>query len=360
MTSIEKGLLAIRKKIDALDAQFLQLLTERARLAAEVATLKAKQENPVYYRAEREAQVLRSIVERNQSLLDDREVERIFRDIMTACLALQKPLNIAFLGPEGTFSQQAAVKHFGEGATLSACSSIKALFHAVSTEQANYGVVPIENSTEGMVHQTMDQLVSSEVHICGEINLRIQQHFASLDTTTAIERIYSHQQSLAQCKEWLVEHYPGINTIELSSNAQAAQAAAKDPASAAICGRLAAMQYGLHLRNRCIEDYKNNTTRFIIIGRNAPQPSGKDKTSLIISSPHQAGSLSKILHVFDKHHLNMTLIESRPYRHRNWTYIFFIDFEGHKDEPKVQQALEDLVQSSVMMTLLGSYPQANG
>ena len=360
METIEQRLQAIRLKIDALDTQFLQLLTQRARLAVDVANLKSEQKNPVYYRPEREAQVLRNIVDRNQSLLPNREVARIFRDIMTACLALQRPLNIAFLGPEGTFSQQAAVKHFGEGVSLTPCVSIKSLFHCVSTEQANYGVVPIENSTEGMVHQTMDQLLSSEIHICGEINLRIQQHFASLDSTTPIQSIYSHQQSLAQCKEWLAEHYPGIKTVELLSNAQAAQTAAQDASSAAICGRFAAEQYGLHIRNRGIEDQQNNTTRFIIIGAQAPAPSGKDKTSLVISSPHKAGSLSKILQVFDTHHLNLTLIESRPYRHRNWTYIFFIDFEGHKDEARVQKALEELAQSSVMMTLLGSYPQATG
>mgnify|MGYP001287006692 CR=1 FL=1 len=360
MKSSEERLQRIRQRIDAIDSEFLKLLTDRAKLAAEVADIKAAQKNPVYYRPEREAQILRSIVERNQSLLPDREVARIFRSIMTACLNLQKPLEIAFLGPEGTFSQQAAAKHFGEGAKLSPRASIPEIFRAVSTGQVHYGVVPIENSSEGMINQTLDQLISSDVNICGEINLRIQQHLVTREDNQKITCIYSHQQSLAQCREWLLAHYPQTPTREVSSNALAARKAAEDPEIAAVCGSLAAQQYGLIIRNHAIEDYPNNTTRFIIIGKQIPAPSGKDKTSLIISSPHTAGSLSKILLPFDKHHLNMTLIESRPYRHRNWTYIFFIDFEGHQADPNVRMALDELSEASVMMTFLGSYPQATG
>ncbi len=360
MKSSEERLQRIRQRIDAIDSEFLKLLTDRAKLAAEVANIKASQKAPVYYRPEREAQILRSIVERNQSLLPDCEVARIFRSIMTACLALQKPLEIAFLGPEGTFSQQAAAKHFGDGAKLSPSVSIPDIFRAVSTGQVHYGVVPIENSSEGMVNQTLDQLVITDVNICGEINLRIQQHLATREDTQNITCIYSHQQSLAQCREWLLTYYPHTPVQEVASNALAARKAAENPGIAAICGSLAAQQYELIIRHHAIEDYPNNTTRFIIIGKQVPPPSGKDKTSLIISSPHTAGSLSKILLSFDKHHLNMTLIESRPYRHRNWTYIFFIDFEGHQVDPNIRAALDELAEASVMMTLLGSYPQAMG
>lgn len=348
----------IREKIDAIDAQFLELLAHRADLAKEVAAIKNTQKHPVFYRPEREAQVLRSIVKRNNSQLPDRAVERIFRDIMTACLALQQPLSIAYLGPECTFSEQAAIKHFGEGTVLSPCNTIQDIFRAVNDHKVNYGVVPIENSTEGMINLSLDQLISSQVHICGEVNLRIHQHFTTREDAQTIKTIYSHQQSLAQCRQWIATHYPKAKLIEVASNAVAAQRAAEDKNAAAICGELAAQHYKLLRRHSGIEDFPNNTTRFIIIGHQKPAPSGRDKTSLIISSPHTAGSLSKILSPFDKHALNMTLIESRPYRHRNWTYIFFIDFEGHQDDPTVKMALDELAQASVMLTLLGSYPQA--
>ncbi len=360
MSDYKNKLEQIRKKIDHIDNQFLDLLNQRSQLACQVAEIKKKQHTPIYYRPEREAQVLRDIVARNQSAIPDREVTRIFRDIMTACLALQKELTIGYLGPAGTFSHQAAIKQFGEGALSQPLNSIEEVFREVSNNHLNYGVVPVENTTHGMVTQTLDQLLISDVQICGEIMLRVRQHLACIPETKSIQTIYSHAQSLAQCRSWLNTHYPKAECIEVESNAFAAIRAKEEPNSACICGQQAIDYYGLENRHANVEDYANNSTRFIILGQHSPAPSGDDKTSLIISSPHKAGSLSKLLKPFDEHQINMTLIESRPYQHRNWTYLFFIDFEGHQDESHVKAALESLSSMSVMMTLLGSYPKATG
>lgn len=350
----------IRIEIDKIDQQILALIRDRAALAVEVAKIKQQQQNPVYYRPEREAQILRSIVANNNSLLPDHEVARIFRDIMTACLALQQPLSIAYLGPEGTFSQQAVEKHFGESVNMVPQASIAEVFKQVENGNANYGVVPIENSTEGMVNITLDNLITSDVQICGEISLRIHHHFSRLDPEKPLKIVYAHQQTLAQCQRWLSTRYPQVTLKEVASNGLAAQLAAQEPESAAICSDKAAEIYQLQKLHQHIEDYANNTTRFIILGKQLPTPSGHDKTSLIISTPHEPGSLLHLLAPFAKYNINMTLIESRPYRHRNWSYLFFIDFEGHQTEPHIKAALDDLSSMSVMMTLLGSYPQTMG
>lgn len=353
-------LASIRTKIDKLDKQFFNLLRERASLAAEVAKIKQQQHAPIYYRPEREAQILRSIIEHNNSLLPDIEVARIFRDIMTACLALQQPMSIAYLGPEGTFSQQAVETHFGGSVNMVPELSINEVFKQVESGNVHYGVVPIENSTEGVVNITLDNLINSDVQICGEIVLRIHHHLARISPEVPLEVIYSHQQTLAQCQHWLAVHYPNVTLKEVLSNGLAAQHAAKEPNSAAICGDKAVELYKLHKSHQHIEDFPNNTTRFIILGKQLPAPSGCDKTSLVISTPHEPGSLIQLLLPFEKFKINMTSIESRPYRHRNWSYLFFIDFEGHQSEPHIQQALNELSSKSVMMTLLGSYPQALG
>jgi chorismate mutase/prephenate dehydratase len=356
----DEKLKKIRIKIDKIDEQLFSLIRDRANLAAEVAKIKQQQHNPVYYRPEREAQILRSIVANNDSLLPDREVARIFRDIMSACLALQQPLSIAYLGPEGTFTQQAVLIHFGESVDLVPEYSITEVFKQVESGNVHYGVVPIENSTAGMVTNTLDNLISSEVQICGEISLRVRHHLARIDPDHPLTIIYAQQEALAQCQHWLTVHYPKVNLQEVASNSLAAQLAAKNTNSAAICDDHAVEVYKLHKSHQHIEDFPNNTTRFIIIGKQLPDPSGCDKTSLIISTPHEPGRLLLLLAPFDKYNINMTLIESRPYRHRNWTYLFFIDFEGHQSEPNIQAALNELASMSVMMTLLGSYPQALG
>ncbi|ASQ46625.1 prephenate dehydratase [Legionella clemsonensis] len=350
----------IRNQIDAIDKKFFNLLRERANLASEVAKIKQEQHSPIYYRPEREAQILRSITANNDSLLPDSEVARIFRDIMSACLALQQPLTIAYLGPEGTFTQQAVEKHFSESVTLVPELSITEVFKQVESGNVHYGVVPIENSTEGMVNLTLDNLINSDVQICGEISLRIRHHLARINPEESLEVIYAHQQALAQCQHWLAVHYPQVALKEVASNGLAAQLASQEPKSAAICGEKAVEIYKLHKSHQHIEDYPNNTTRFIILGKQLPAVSGYDKTSLVISTPHKPGSLTQLLSPFEKYKINMTSIASRPYRHRNWSYLFFIDFEGHQAEPHIQHALNELASKSVMMTLLGSYPKAMG
>lgn len=356
----DEELKKIRIKIDKIDKELFKLIRERAELAVEVAKIKQQQHSPIYYRPEREAQILRSIVANNDSLLPDHEIARIFRDIMSACLALQKPLSIAYLGPEGTFTQQAVLKHFGESVNLIPEFSISEVFKQVEAGNAHYGVVPIENSTAGMVTPTLDNLINSDVQICGEISLRIHHQLARIDPNQPLELIYAHQQALAQCQNWLSAHYPLVLLKEVASNGLAAQLAVKESKAAAICSDHAIEINKLYKIHQNIEDFPNNTTRFIILGRQLPAPSGCDKTSLIISTPHEPGSLVQLLAPFEKYKINMTLIESRPYRHRNWSYIFFIDFEGHQSEAHIQAALNELTSMSVMMTLLGSYPQAMG
>lgn len=354
----EDKLKKIRQQIDSIDKKFYELLRQRAELAAQVAQIKQQQPNPVYYRPEREAQILRAIVANNDSLLPDHDIARVFRDIMSACLALQQPLTIAYLGPEGTFTQLAVEKHFGESVSTISQNSITDVFRLVETGEVHYGVVPVENSTEGMVNITLDNLINSKVQICGEIILPIHYYLACSNPDFPIQTIYAHQQALAQCRHWLATHYPAADLRAVDSNGKAAQLAVGQNDSAAICSEKAVELYNLTKLHHHIEDYPNNSTRFLILGRQIPEPSGMDKTSLIISTPHNPGSLIQLLQPFEKYQINMTMIESRPYRHRNWSYLFFIDFEGHQDEPNVQSVLNDLASMSVMMNLLGSYPQA--
>ncbi len=350
----------IRKKIDTIDNQLLSLLKDRANLAVEVAQIKQGQHQPIYYRPEREAQVLRKIVEKNDTLLPDKEVTRIFRDIMTACLALQQSIKVAYLGPEGTFSQQAVLKHFGESIDLHAESSIPEVFKQVAADRVHYGVVPIENSSEGLINTTLDSLINFDVQICGEISLRIRHNLARKAPKKPLKTIYAHPQAFAQCREWLSTHYPDVPLHEVASNGLAAQMASEQEHSAAICGDKAVEIYHLTKVHEYIEDQSNNTTRFIIIGKQLPGPSGYDKTSLIIATADKPGSLLHILSPLDKHKINMTMIESRPYRLRNWSYMFFIDFQGHQFEPRIQVALKELASTSIMLTVLGSYPEAAG
>jgi chorismate mutase/prephenate dehydratase len=357
--TIEQQLKKIRIEIDAIDDEVLRLIKSRAEVASKVAKIKQQDSNATYYRPEREAQVLTSIMEKNDSLLPDKAVAQIFRDIMTACLALQKPLTIGYLGPQGTFTQMAAEKHFGKAAGFEAIEGINEVFHQVESKQIHYGVVPIENSSEGMVNLTLDSFLNSSVQICGEIELRVNHQFLrNKNANKTVKRIYSHQQSLAQCRQWITKHHPQAELREVSSNGLAAKMAAEDKDSAAISSQRAADQYALEVIAQDIEDSRHNTTRFIILGTGITAPSGNDKTSILISSPHKPGGLVQILMPFEKNKISMTMIESRPYKHRNWSYLFFIDIEGHQQEKHVKKALEELAQMSIMMNILGSYPKA--
>jgi len=350
----------LRDKIDAIDEQILQLINQRAVCAMEVAKTKIAQgEQGTFYRPDRESLVLRRIMGLNQGPLSDDTAVRFFREIMSACLALEKPMDIAFLGPEGTFTQQAVFKHFGHAVKAIPAATINEIFSAVENEYCQFGVVPVENSTEGVISHTLDRFSSSTLKICGEVEIRVHQnlmgHITSLDEIT---EVFSHQQSLAQCRQWLDNHLPGIKLTAVNSNAEAARLASSNNQTAAIAGVVAADVYNLNIFEKNIEDEPNNTTRFIIIGQQSPAPTGNDKTSLVVSTGNQPGALHKILEPFAKLGIGMVNIESRPSRQGLWDYLFFIDIEGHSEDKIVAQAL-DIVRDSVkMFRLLGSYPKA--
>jgi chorismate mutase/prephenate dehydratase len=353
----------VRQKIDVLDEQIQALISARAQCAQQVAEIK-KSEDPgatVFYRPEREAQVLQKVMARNQGPLDPEEMARLFREIMSACLALEHPMRVAFFGPAGTFTQTAALKHFGHSVQTVPLATIDEVFREVEAGAVNYGVVPVENSTEGVVTHTADSFMTSTVRIIGEVQLRIHHHLLVSEGTQpeAISRIYSHQQSLAQCRKWLDAHFPKAERVAVSSNADAARRIKGEWHSAAIAGETAAELYGLKKLHECIEDNPKNTTRFLIIGSESVPRSGDDKTSLIVSMHrNQSGALYGILEPFKNRSINLTRIESRPSQTDAWSYVFFIDFEGHVDDAPVQAALAELESRVRELKLLGSYPKA--
>ena len=351
---------AIRKEIDGLDEKIQELISERARLAFQVRESKDADKGAVdYFRPEREAQVLRAVIERNQGPLSDSEMLRLFREIMSACLAQQEPLKVAYLGPEGTFTQQAVNRHFGHSVNALSLPSIDDVFEQVQAGDADFGVVPVENSTQGIVSHTLDMFLLSDLKVCGEIELRVHQNLLTLATTVEqIERVYSHEQSLSQCKSWLRTHLPGVELISVGSNSEAARRVRNAPEAAAIAGRPAAQIYGLPVLFADIEDHPDNTTRFLVIGRQIFAPSGEDKTTLLLSGHEGPGLLYGLLKPFQEHGVNMTRIESRPSRLGKWAYVFFVDLEGHADDENVKAALEDLEKVSKLSRVLGSYPRA--
>jgi len=359
VTEAEK-LNAIRERIDAIDEEIQNLINARAEAAAEVARIKQEGDgDTVFYRPEREAQVLRMVKERNRGPLDAEEMARLFREIMSACLALEYPLNIAFLGPEGTFTQAAALKHFGHSVTTTPLGSISDVFQEVEAGNCQYGVVPVENSTEGVISHTLDMFFSSPLQICGEVTLRIHHNLLSnANSLDELKTVYSHQQSLAQCRSWLDRHLPNVKRIAVGSNAEAAAMAREDAGSAAIASETAGEIYNLSVLAHNIEDEPGNTTRFLIIGNQQVPPSGEDKTSLLISTRNEAGGLHRLLEPLAEHGVSMTRIESRPSRRGVWDYVFFIDVDGHKDETHVRQALAALEKQAGMYKVLGSYPKA--
>jgi chorismate mutase/prephenate dehydratase len=355
-----KDLSSVRDEIDRLDEQIQALISERARLAFRVRESKAGSNKAVeFYRPEREAQVLRAVQERNEGPLSDREMLRLFREIMSACLAQQEPLKVAYLGPEGTFTQQAVHRHFGHSVHTISLPAIDNVFEQVQAGDADFGVVPVENSTQGIVSHTLDMFLLSDLKICGEIELRVHQNLLTLaKSLDQIERVYSHEQSLSQCKSWLRKHLPGVELIAVGSNSEAARRVRSTPESAAIAGRSAADVYGLPVLFSDIEDHPDNTTRFLVIGRQIFAPSGNDKTTLLLSGHEGPGLLHSLLEPFRIHGLNMTRIESRPSRLGKWAYVFFVDVEGHAEDPSLAAALDDLAKVSKLSRVLGSYPRA--
>lgn len=355
----EAQITKLRGQIDALDEKIQGLISARARLALAVAETKQKEGSNNYYRPEREAEVLRRVLARNQGPLSEEVMARLFREIMSACLALESRLRIAFLGPEGTFTQEAAIKQFGLAVETVPLAAIDEVFREVESGNAHFGVVPIENSTEGVVNHTLDMFLTSPLKICGEVALRIHHHLLGKGNDPQdANSVVSHQQSLAQCREWLDANLPGVNRVPVASNAEAARLAAADIGTLAIAGDSAARLYSLHMFASNIEDRPDNTTRFLVIGTIDTAPSGNDKTSLLLSSRNRPGALQRLLAPLAKNGINMTRIESRPSRQSMWEYVFFIDVDGHMKDRKVAKALSDLEKEAAFLKRLGSYPKA--
>ncbi len=346
----------LRAGIDAIDTEMLKLLNARAEKAQAIGRLK----KGVAYRADREAQVLRRIKELNPGPLSGETAAILFREIMSACLALEKPLSVAFLGPLGTFSQAAAVKHFGHAANVMSQTSIDAVFRATESGEADFCVVPVENSTEGAIGRTLDLLTQTPLKICGEVVLRIHHHLLCKEemALSKIGKIFSHAQSLAQCHEWLNTHLANAQRIPVSSNAEAARMAAQEAGSAAIAGAMAAEQYNVIALAKNIEDEPNNTTRFLVLGKEDSAASGKDKTSLVLSTKNRPGAVHDLLTPLAQHGVSMTKFESRPSKNTVWEYVFFIDIEGHRDDAIVSKAMDELKTRTSFMKVLGSYPVA--
>jgi len=366
----------LRQSIDSIDTQIHDLLNRRASCAQQVAEVKLREfavaqqfesnadssssQQLLFYRPEREAQVLARVKAANKGPLADDTVAFIFREIMSACLALEKPMEVAYLGPMGTFSQAAALKHFGHAVVSVPQASIDEVFAKVVNGQCHYGVVPVENSTEGMVSHTLDAFINSPLKICGELELRIRLHLlvGKDGKDKPIKRICAHQQALAQSRRWLDAHFPGVERAAVSSNGEAARMAAEEEGVAAVAGDMAEQQYGLVQLAANIEDQPDNTTRFLIIGREDVAASGRDKTSLVVSARNRPGALFKLLEPFQKADVMLTRIDTRPSRTEPWTYVFFIEFEGHRDDAIIVDILNDIEQHSIMFKVLGSYPKA--
>lgn len=361
MVDEAKELAALRSQIDDIDQKIQSLINQRAACAQRVAEVKqaaAGGELVQYYRPEREAQVLRAVMERNTGPMPDEDVAKLFREIMSCCLALEKPMKVAFLGPEGTFTHAAALKHFGHFVQAQPMSAIDEVFREVESGQANYGVVPVENSTEGVVNHTLDSFVNSPLYIAGEVKLRIHHHLLASDEMDIrdIKKVYSHQQSLAQCRKWLDANCPQVERIAVSSNAEAARRCRDEEGSVSIAGDMAAEQYGLLKLAENIEDQPDNTTRFLIVGSDVVPASGHDKTSIMVSANNKPGALYHVLEPFHRHKISLTRLESRPSHSGTWAYVFFIDFEGHIDDAGIQEVIDQVKPDVVDIKHLGSYP----
>ena len=345
----------IRSRIDALDRRLVELLSARARLAQRIGRLK----EGGAYRPEREAQVLRGVVGTNPGPLPDAALARVYTEIMSACRALEDAMAVAYLGPAGTFSQEAAHKHFGGITATVPCASIDEVFRQVETGAAGYGVAPVENSTEGAIGRTLDLLLATPAMICGEVMLPVRQCLMSRGRSLAgIRKVYSHTQSLAQCQQWLARRLPGAQRVAVVSNAEAARMAARERGAAAIGARTAATLYRLNLLARNIEDEPKNTTRFVVLAQGDAAPSGHDKTSLVMSTRNAPGAVHELLAPLAANAVSMTRFESRPSRTGLWEYVFYVDVEGHQQDANVARALTELQHKATFLKILGSYPAA--
>ncbi|QAU33822.1 prephenate dehydratase [Janthinobacterium sp. 17J80-10] len=353
---MDKKLKPLREQIDAIDAQILDLLNQRARVAEAVGHVKAETNAPVF-RPEREAQVLRRVAERNPGPLVGSDVQTIFREIMSACRALERRVSVAYLGPAGTFSEQAVYQQFGHAVDGEPCVSIDEVFRATEAGTADFGLVPIENSSEGTINRTLDLLLQTSLSISGEISIPVHHSLMTRGgTMDGIKRICAHSQALAQCQAWLNQHYPQIERQAVASNGEAARMASDDPTVAAIAGEIAGEKYSLVVVHAHIQDDPHNRTRFAVIGRLHTTPSGRDQTSLVLSVPNQPGAVHRMLAPLAEHGVSMTRFESRPARTGTWEYYFYVDIEGHLQDKKVAGALDELKRNAAFFKVLGSYP----
>ncbi len=345
-----------RAAIDALDEKIAALLNERANHAAAIGKLKA---DGGAYRPEREAEVLRRIALANRGPLASEALAHLFTEIISACRALEQPLSVAYLGPQGTFSEMALAKQFGASVAAQPCGSIDEVFRAAETGAAQYAVVPVENSTDGAIGRTLDLLLATPLKICAEVVLRVQQNLmAKRASMKSIRKVYSHPQSLAQCHGWLSQNLPGARRVPLASNAEAARVAAKEAGAAAIGPEIAAARYGLKLLARSIEDDPKNRTRFLVLGSHDAGPSGADRTSLVMSAHNRPGAVHELIAPFAADGVSMTRLESRPARTGQWEYYFYVDIEGHQKDEKVAKAVAELRDKAPFVKVFGSYPAA--
>lgn len=348
----------LRERIDAIDAQILSLLSERGKIAQEVGHVKAETNAPVF-RPEREAQVLRGVAERNPGPLKDKDVQTIFREIMSSCRALEKRVTVAYLGPSGTFSEQAVFQQFGTAIETLPCVSIDEVFRATEAGTADFGVVPVENSSEGAINRSLDLLLGTTTIISGEVSIAVHH---SLMTKTGsmdgVKVVCAHSQALAQCQVWLNQHHPHIERRAVASNAEAAVLASQDPTVAAIASEMAGEQYHLGVVQAHIQDDPHNRTRFVVIGQLQTGPSGRDRTGIVLAVPNKAGAVYNLLAPLEKHGVSMTRFESRPARIGTWEYYFYVDIEGHVHDAAVARALDELKDNAAFFKVLGSYPQS--
>ena len=352
----------LRAQIDAIDEQLHSWLNQRARLAQQAGISKHTDGHTVdFYRPEREAEVLRRALERNRGPLRNEEIARLFREIMSACLAQEEPLKVAFLGPEGTFTQTAVFKHFGHSVRALALATVGEVFQEVESGNADFGVVAIENSSEGMITNTLDRFLASPLRICGEVELRIEHCLmGQMRSLGEVLRVCAHSQGLAQCRGWLNEHLLDAERVPVASNAEGARRARDEHGTAGIAGETAAQVYGLNVLAREIEDRTDNSTRFLVLGSKLLRPSGADRTTLLLSArdTQSPGALQQLLEPFARAGINMSRIESRPSRRRKWDYVFFIDIDGHAEDAPVRKALAVLKRRASLLRVLGSYPRA--
>ncbi len=352
-----KELDTVRRNIDRIDQEILNLLNKRAENVLEVGRIK-RSEKTKFYRPDRERQILERLARNNRGPFPNDALKAIYREVLSASLALEEPLKVTCLGPLGTFTHLAALRHFGSSAAFVPVDSIKKVFENVETNKAEYGVVPIENSNEGVVSHTLDMFMDSDLQVVAEIVLEVSHNLLSRQTERLkIRKVYSHPQGLAQCRGWLEANLPGVPVAESTSTAKAAELAARDPKSAAIASEIAARMYDLNIVERNIQDSRRNVTRFLVISKEFPHRTGNDKTSIMFSIKHKPGSLYEVLLPFKRSKINLTKIESRPSRRKAWEYIFFVDMEGHIEDKKVKRAVDALTDNCLYLKILGSYPQ---